>query len=234
MPTIFTLQDLSQIRRAVGRGVVFIAGQEGSAGFVPGVWNGTSEIVLHHLGDTEGDIKADPKSEIALLTTPELTGPAPREADAVGEAPTIEIPMYLSDPSLRDWLSPTGFRSGGQSVRMPVKEHTLIIIPEMALATTDESGNPTRGALAFDGDEWTLDDDTLPAANADLLQYMFSAWRGYFAKPPMTFRGGAGDAKRDIDTVTFTLMHHNAMPAGHKLYTIGDPAGFGIALGGTS
>lgn len=219
----YTLQDLSTILRRIGRGVVFSGP----------VYSPGTALTLTHLGDTEGDIVVNTNAEIATLTTPELTGAAAHEADYVGENPVIEIPMYLSDPALRAKLSPSGQSHAGRSRRSVPIEHTLSILPEALFTAID----PGTGASSVDtisvsaAGVWSRGATTFSAAQSAILAAgAFWAWRGIFSRPPMTYRGGAGDDSKDIDTASFQLMFHPGMPEDHHLYTIGDPTLFGIDL----
>lgn len=152
------LIDLNNILRAIGRGIVFLAGEEGSAGFDFGYWDGASPLTFQQLGDTEGNIVLNPNAATAGLTLPELTGPAMHEADFLGENPTVEIPMVLADPALRSLVNPLSQAHGGQNMRQPVKEHTLIVVPEMVLARADANGILGRAALSYDGEDFLLNE----------------------------------------------------------------------------
>jgi hypothetical protein len=224
MPS-YNLLDLSTVLRSLGRGVVFRAPR----------WNpGDGPLTLTHLGDTEGDISIATNPEMAALTTPELTGPAPVEMDYTGEAPVITFPMYLTDPTLIALVTPTGQASAGRSRRSAPLEHTLVILPEALFLKTDNAGIVSDYTLASSGGNWTLDGVALDSAQLALLAGSFWAWRGVFTTPPRSYRGGAGDARKNIEEVTFTLLHHPTMPEGHHLYTIGDPDDAGIDLDGGS
>lgn len=220
----YNLMDLTTIRRRMGRGVVMYANR----------WDRNGALALTHLGDTEGDIAIATNPEVAALTTPELTGPAAHEADYTGENPMVEIPLYLADPTLLAIVSPTGANSAGATRRRAVQEYTLVILPEALFLVNNESGAPERKQLAFTGGVWTLDGQPLSAEQEELLGLSMWFWRGYFNRPPRSFRGGAGDAGKAIETVSFQAMHNGAMPEGHMLYTIGDPAEAEINLEGES
>lgn len=225
MPS-YNLLDLSTVLRSLGRGVVFRAPR-----WTPG---SSGPLTLTHLGDTEGDIAIATNPEMAALTTPELTGPAPIEMDYTGEAPVITFPMYLTDPALIALVSPTGQASAGRSRRSAPVEHTLVILPEALFLKADGSGIVSDYTLATSAGNWTLDGVALDAAQLALLAGSFWAWRGVFTTPPRSYRGGAGDARKNIEEVTFTLLHHPTMPEGHHLYTVGDPDEAGIDLDGGS
>jgi hypothetical protein len=210
----FTLLDLSTIIRSWGRGVIFRAPR----------WSpGDGPLAMTHLGDTEGDIKIATNAEMASLTLPELTGPAPHEVDYTGEAPTIEIPMFLTDPTHRALVSPSGSANAGRSRRSAPAEHTLAIFPEEVFLKPDGTGIVQAYTLGLSGGAWTVNGVAATAAQLVLLGQVFWAWRVIFSRPPITFHGGAGDARKQIETVTAMLAHHPDMPEGHHLYTIGDP-----------
>jgi hypothetical protein len=224
MPS-YNLMDLATVIRSLGRGVVFRAP----------VWTpADGPLELTHLGDTEGDIVIETNPQVDHLTTPELTGAAPHESDYSGEGPVLQIPMFLADPDLEAIVSPFGFASAGLSRRSQVAEHTLVIFPEGLFVTQGAGVVPSEATLAFAGGAWTLGGEALSAARQAMLGNTFWAWRGAFTRPTKTFHGGAGDARKNIETATFTVMHHPDMPEGHKLYTIGNPFPAGINLDGAS
>lgn len=219
MASNFELKTLAEVLRSYGRGVVFRAER----------WDPETgdPLALVHLGDTEGDIVFNPQAEVTGLTLPELTGPAIHEADSTGENPTLELPLFLADPALYPIVSPNGSAHGGRSNRVAAAEHTLAIFPEALFGESREALVCTNGA-------WTLGGVALTSAQLALLDAALWLWRGFFSRPPRSFKGGAGDARKNIETVTFQVMHHDSMPEGHKLYTTGDPADSGIDLEGGS
>lgn len=220
----YNLLDLTTILRRIGRGVIMRADR----------WDRDVPLALTHLGDTEGDIAIATNPEVAVLTLPELSGPAAHEADYTGENPTIEIPLYLADPALLDIVSPIGSRSAGATRRRGVAEHTLVVFPEALFLKNNEAGAPERKQLAFAGGNWTLDGVALTPDQLDLLGLSIWFWRGYFNRAPRSFKGGAGDASKAIETVSFQAMHHGLMPEGQMLYTMGDPADAEINIEGES
>lgn len=203
------MQDLNAVARSFGRGVVFYSPK----------WNVAEPLELIHLGDTEGDVNVSANAEVAVMTLPELSGPAPHEADYTGEAPTIEIPLYLADPTLLAVVSPGGSAHAGRTVRRPATEYTLVVIPERILIAEDLS----RGVLNFAAGVWTFDGEALTEDQVLGLGQSFWAWRGFFSRPARRFLGGAGDARKQIEAVTFQLMQHPDLPEGHQLFTTGNP-----------
>lgn len=217
------LLDLNAVVRSFGRGVVFYGTR----------WDPTGPLALAHLGDTEGDINIQTNPDIQMLTVPELTGPAGHEADFTGENPVVEIPLYMTDPALFAIVSPSGSKHGGRDRRFAPQEYTLVIFPE-ALFLEVENGAVVRKTVDWPGGNWTFDGAPLDAARETLLGASAWLWRGYFNRPPRRFLGGAGDARKNIETVSFQTLHHPDMPNGHHLYTTGDPFEAGINLEGGS
>lgn len=222
-----TLLDVSGVIASYGRGVVFYADK-----WVPS----DGALSLTQLGVTEGDIVVNPNSSVAGLTLPELTGPAKHDFDYLGEDPAVEIPLYLADPTLIAICSPSGSAHAGRSRRGPVKQYTVMVIPEAIFLTTNAVGivDDTH-VVAFDsGGNWTFDGSPLTADQQTLLDASFWLWRAVFNRPTRRFRGGAGDDKKNIETVSLITMHHPDLPEGHHLYTTGDPFAQDIDLNGMS
>lgn len=220
----YNLIDLAALLRSYGRGVVFYAPR----------WDRTTPLVLTHLGDTEGDIVINTNPEVAALTLPELTGPAAHEVDYMGENPTIEMPLFLAEPSLLAIVSPVGSAHAGRSRRGKVREYTIVIFPEALFLKDNAEGIAQRVSLEFADGAWTLDGVALTPAQQELLDVSFWLWRAYFNRAPRRFLGGAGDARKNIETVSVQGMHHPEMPEGNALYTTGDPAEEDINIEGES
>jgi hypothetical protein len=221
----FLLKDVSGIIASYGRGVVFYSSK----------WDGLTPLAMAQLGVTEGDIVVTPNASTAGLTIPELTGPAKHEVDYIGEAPVVDIPLYLADPALIAICSPSGSAHAGRSRRGPVKEYTLAVIPEALFLDSDSEGIVTDYTVAFDGaGAWTFNGVALTAERQAWLDVSFWMWRAVFNRPPRRFRGGDGDNKKNIEQVTVESMHHPLMPEGHHIYTTGDPFASSIDLNGMS
>ena len=220
------LLDLASVVRSFGRGVVFY-----SDVWIPELG---SPLALTHLGDTEGDIAVQTNPELNALTTPELTGPAKHEIDYTGEAPMVEIPLYLTDPALYAVISPANSKNAGRSRVSAVSEKTLVIFPEKLFLTGNPGDAISDVQISVTAGVWTKDGNALTAAETALLGQSMWFWRGLFNRPPRTFHGGTGDARKQIEACSFEVMHHPDMPEGHKLYTIGDPTTQGIDLDGLS
>jgi acetyl esterase/lipase len=223
-----SLLNLETVLRKIGRGVVMYAVDESGD---PTVWDGTSALLLAHLTDTEGDITMKANGTIAALTLPEIAGDAQFAATYTGEAPTLELPLFIADPDLLPIISPVDDAGAGHIRVREVAERTIVIFPEALFRKTDG----TYAALAYTvGGGWTLGGVAVDAAHQTLLSLTVWAWRGYFERPDRMFKGGHGNDAKNIVTVTFNVMMHPTMPDGQRLYTTGDPALVGIAIDGTS
>lgn len=229
----FDLLNLASVVRSLGRGVVMYATSD-EAGTIPARWDPATALYLQHLGDTEGDIEVATNAKMDALTTPELTGDAPHDMDYSGESPEISVPLYMADPALMAIVSPFGLASAGLSRRAQARENTIVIFPEGLFVESAPGVAPAAGTLAYSAGVWTLGGEPLTAAQTAQLGHTFWGWRGWFTRPPITYHGGAGDARKNIETVTFRVGHHPDMPEGHKLYTIGNPFDFDIDIEGTS
>ena len=221
----YAMQNLNTTLRSIGRGVVFYAPK-----WVPSA----GPLELTHLGDTEGDIALNPNAEVSMLTTPELSGPAPIEADYTGEAPQLEIPLYLADPALLSIVSPGGSAHAGSTVRRAAAEYTLVVFPENLLLGLNDELVLVRKTLSYSGGVWTLGGEALTEEQEAILESAVWCWRCVFNRPPRRFLGGSGDARRNIEATTAMLMQHADLPEGHKLYTHGDPGVVDIDLEGMS
>lgn len=225
----YELLDLETVLRQYGRGTVWYAVDESGN---PTRWDGTSELLLEHLGDTEGDIVFTPNNSVATLTLPEISGGAIHDAIDTGENPTLEFPLFLADPDLLPIVAPRGSASAGHIRVCDVAERTIVVFPEKLFNIT---GGCTYGTLSYTlAEGWKLEGVALTAAQETLLEVSLWLWRGYFTRPTSTFKGGHGDDGKNIETVTFNTMMHAGMPDGHRLYTRGDPATAGILIEGTS
>lgn len=225
MPNL-SLMDVSRILATYGRGVVF----EGPV-WVPA--DGPPSLM--QVGVTEGDIVANPNAVTAGMTFPELTGPAVHEFDYTGENPTVDIPLYLADPAMIAKFSPSGSAHAGRSRRGPVKAHTLLIIPEAIFLQDDNEGIVHDYVVAWDANgAWTFNGQALDDERQRFLDASLWLWKVVFNRPPRRFRGGAGDDKKNIETVSAQTMHHPDLPEGHHLYTTGDPFAAGVDLNGIS
>ena len=228
----YTLLNLDDVLRAIGRGVIFFAtATEAAADRDPILWDMTGELHLKHLGDTEGDISLIPNGTVANLTLPEISGGAPLEATHLGEAPALEFPLFLADPDLLPIISPRGSAHAGYQRVCDVTDITLVLFPEQLFREADCSFEDLEYTTAGG---WKVGGVALTAAQQTMLELTLWLWRGYFERPTLIWRGMPGDDGKNIEAVRFVSMMHSGMPNGHLLWTRGDPNTFGIDLEGTS
>jgi hypothetical protein len=213
-----SLLNLQTLLRKIGRGVIFYA-HDGDG--IPVRWDGTSPLLLQHLGDTEGEIIKQPNFTVANLTLPEISGGAVYEATYTGENPVIDMPLFLADANLLPIVSPTGSASAGLERVEDVAERTVVIFPERFFKRLDAPGYADIGYTT--GGNFTVDGVAITDTQEALLAHALWAWRGYFSRPPRRFRGGHGDDAKNIEVVQFTMMVHPDMPDGERLYTTGNP-----------
>lgn len=207
----FTLANLQDQVRAIGRAVVMIA---------PTRWEPGTKIALQHLADTEGDISVAKNESYVHLQLPELTGPAKHESYVEGEDPVITMPIFIASPDTRALITPTDHASGGYSRRRKVKSRTLVLFPEEMFF--DEASNTYQQLSYSDAGGWELGGEVLTTDQERLLGLSMWFWRGYFTRPSIPFRHG--DAGKTVESVSFQVQHAAYMPEGHMLYTLGDPA----------
>ena len=212
------LNDLDTSKFAIGKGAVFYAD----------AWDFDSDLHtdLSFLGFTEGEIVVEMNETFNMLTLPEYTGDAAHKAFVQGEAPVATIPLFTADPALRAILSPTGGASGGRRRQQPVKEYTLVVLPEELFLDPSDTQEDLALTPNMASDGWELGGTALTEAQEELLGQSAWMWRGYFSKPPLTYRHE--DGGKSVDQCTFTLMYQVLAPNGHRLYTLGDPFDAGI------
>lgn len=225
MATELELITRSPEDKWIGRAAVFIAGTKAGANFTPGYWDGSSELTLKHLCDTEGVVGLDPKESFVYLTTPEQTGAGKHKGFVEGEDPLVEIPAFNGDPELLAIMSGTGNASAGYSRRRPVSELTLVIIPEELLL---DPATKLYGKLSYDGTAWKLNNAALTPAQERLVGQIRWCWRGHFIKPKVEFKHD--EAGKAMGTAQFQLMIDLTKPEGEMLYTTGDPKEKGINI----
>lgn len=206
----FTLTNLDNVSRQLGRGVVFYALK----------WNGTAPLTMTHLGDTEGPITVNPNSSLSTLTAPEVRGTQILSAYEDGLSPTIDMTLFLATAAMRDIVSPTGSGSMGYTRRRPVTEYTIAIFPEQLLWDPTTSTYKVLGHTAAGG--WTLNAVALSAEQTRLLGLSVWAWRGHWTRPPITYNHA--DAGKSVDSVQFQVMADDTKPDGEQLITLGSPA----------
>lgn len=226
------LQELTIAAAAMGRGAVLIgvtdayyAGEEVVIGDTQR-WQNDSPLRLAHLGNTEGPIELASEPAFSELTFQELTGPMPHRRLYDGESLTVTLPLFFADPDLRAIASPTGTASGGYGRQRPVREHTLVIVPEQLMYdTATDSFLPLTYSTA---NGFQVGGQALSEEQERLLGLSVWIWRGSFGRQLASF--DHADAGKTIVPVEFTGMYAEEFPDGHRLFTLGDPTLAGIDL----
>jgi hypothetical protein len=208
-------------QRDIGRSRVFYA-VTAAAGTVPLQWDGTTELFLTWLCDTEGAVVLTPNMTIDRLMAPELTGEAALRAKVKGERPVLEIPAIYASPATRALLSPTGNASGGYSTGRPVREMTLVVFPEELFFNSvtnlfDLSLDPNGGTWLLGGTAITL----ATARKQALFGLTTWLWKCFPTKAPFGFSDE--EHGKSVQSVEVECMMDLTKPEGHMLYTIGNP-----------
>lgn len=227
------LEALSVAAAQMGRGAVLIGVKPT---YVPGAlvtiadcerWDGVGPLNLAHVGNTEGNIEVAADVAISELTFPEYTGPAAHKRYYDGEGVRVTIPFFFAEPRLRAICSPTGRASGGYERQRPVREHTLVIVPEQLMY---DPADDAFEALTWTAGVWAVGGTPLTEEQERLLGLALWFWRGSFSRQLPSFIHENGG--KTINPVEFTAMHAEEFPDGNHLYTLGDPADESIDLAG--
>lgn len=228
------LEALRVAAAQMGRGAVLIG--VGGA-YTPGDlvtvgdterWDGSGPLNLAHVGTTEGEIAIAADVALSELTFTEYTGPAAHKRYYDGEGVTITIPFHFADPRLRAICSPIGQASGGYSRQRPVREHTLVIVPEQLLY--DPSSNDFEALTWAAGTGFQVGGSPLTEEQTRLLGLSMWFWKGSFGRQLPSFNHDNGG--KTINPVEFSVMHSPEFPEGNMLYTLGDPTTEQIDLAG--
>lgn len=168
------------------------------------------------LGAVEGTITVNAPQTMNPLTAPELTGEVPHQTTIVFGAVNVTVPAILGDPAIWAKISPTGKKSGGNSIPQKVLETSVLIIPRSEVG----------GGLEWDvpGTQWqrTAGNGVLAAVGAAAApKNAVWLWRAYATFGAMPYSYGNGG--KVITEVVFTAMFDATKPEDHKIFTIGDP-----------
>lgn len=159
---------------------------------------------------TEGEIVPSTPQTLNRLTAPELTGDVAHDAWVTPGQTTVTVPVIYTGATQLASLSATGSASAGHTSPQRPTYTSLVLFPLKEMSTADP---PT---ISYDGLTWT------PAAPANALWF----WKVVPQRPDlrMAFDNGG----KIILPVTFEVFFDNARPAGHKLFTHGNPVTAGI------
>lgn len=224
----YTLVALNEAALEIGKAVILYATE----------WDGTADLTLTHLGDTEGAVVFDAQEAIGRLNLPEVYGPGSVRSWVVGADPTLTAPMFLATPALRTLLSPTGDGLIGSGARRPTVRKTLVVFPQTLYynATTGKNDAKIRFTTALGWEksaEASGDPDAFAALTADetrLLGLSIWIWAAYADRPTVTFEATVEDVVKNIEQVTFHAERPTATALDGAMVMIGDPADYNIDI----
>jgi hypothetical protein len=223
----YTLTQLNEAALELGKGSIFYANK----------WDGLTDLTLTHLGDTEGAVTFSANEQIGGLQLPEVYGPGNVRAFTVGAEPSLEAPLFLATPALRDIINPTGDGKIGSPGRRPVREYTVVVMPQ-ALYYNSVTGRYDAKVQYVTGTGWRKSAvasggaDNFQALSADetrLLGLSIWMWNGYWSRPPVTFEATVENVVKNIEQATFTAMPNYAVLGG-IMVTMGSPLAHGIVI----
>jgi hypothetical protein len=227
--TTAATRDIRSWSYEIGKARVFFAtATDSGTDLDPIKWDGTTPLYLKELGLLEGEPTWSPNGETNPLTLPEYLGPAPIKVNYTGEAPVLELPMYLADPALLSIVSPTGGPGAGYESQQPVARRTLVVFPE-ALFRND-AGGPLLSLTYTTADGWEVGGVAVTAEQERLLGLSLWLWSGFFSRPAIPFR--FGDGGKALTSTEFSVIADLDLdfPEGSWLYWIGDPADAAIDI----
>jgi hypothetical protein len=223
----YTLITTATSERHIGRAALFYAL----------AWDGTADLTLTHLGDTQGSVEFNRNAEYGHLRAVEVTGQAKLRSKLKGEDPVLTVEnVWWGRAALLDIVTGKSSASGGYTRQRDPIYRTLIVFPEEIFIdpTTQLPGtlrNTIGGGWQFIGSDGGSP-GALTAEQTRLLAHTTWIWKGYFEEPNIPFNdANAGEA---LAPVTFNAVHNDglsgAIPNGHLLYTIGDPTAEGVDI----
>lgn len=219
-----TLEALNEAALEIGKASILYAAE----------WNGTVNLALTHLGDTEGAVKFTANESIGGLKLPEIYGEGLVRAYVTGADPVLTAPVFLADPELRAIISPTGDGLIGSGGRRAVTRYTLAIMPT-ALYFDPDTGKNDAG-VNFDGTDWKKVTEAVPAGRAlttdetRLLGLSIWIFSGYWERPAFTYEATVNDVVKNIEECTFHALRSTAAALEGTLAVIGDPADYDIDI----
>lgn len=160
---------------------------------------------------TEGAINVTAPQNLNRLTAPELTGEVAHDAWVIPGQITVTVPVIYTGAAQLASLSAHGSASEGYSGPQRPTYTSLVLIPLMEMNTGVDPAT-----ISYDGVTWA------PAAPANSLWF----WKVVPQRPDLSMAFDNGG--KIILPVTFEVFYDNARPAGHRLFTVGDPVAAGI------
>lgn len=232
----FSLEALNEAALELGKGVILYAvDNEGD----PVEWDGTADIDLAHLGDTQGVIKFTSNEQLGTLKLPEVYGDAALRAYVTGADPVLTAPLFLATPSLRQLISPTRNGLIGSGSRTPVARWTLVVLPQALFYDETDPIPGNKADISFSGSAWTKKTYDQPEGRAlttdeerllGLGIWMFS---GYWERPPVTYEATVNDVVVNVEECTFHVLRSTAALLQGTLAIVGLPEDYDIDIAPT-
>jgi hypothetical protein len=227
----YGLRTTATSERHIGRAAIF---------YKRPAWDGTTDLTLTHLGDTQGGVEFNRNAEYGILRATEVTGPAKLRVKLKGEDPVLTIEnVWWGRAALLDLVTGKSSASGGFTRQRDPIYVTVWILPEEIFidAETQLPGTlhyTSGGGWTFTGSQPGDTPEALTDEQDRLLAHSILIPKAYFDEPNIPFSdANAGEA---LAPVTINVVHNDglngAIPNGNLLYTIGDPTreGFDIEI----
>jgi hypothetical protein len=224
----YTLATLNTAALEIGKATILYAPE----------WNGTTDLTLTHLGDTEGAVAFTSNESIGGLRLPEHYGEGLISAFATGADPVLTAPLFLATPALRTLIAPTADNVIGAGGRRPVVRYTVVVMPQALYynAVTGRYDAKVRYTTASGWQKSAVasgDADVFAALATDetrLLGLSIWMWSGYWERPPVTFEATVEDVVKNIEEATFRALRPTAAVLLGRMVTLGSPAAHSIII----
>lgn len=218
-----TLSTLDETALEIGKGRIFYAtsgDEDENTGLLESQeWDGTTDLELAHLGDTQGPVRFNAQESIGALKLPEHYNEGVIRAYVTGADPVLNAPLLLANPGLRRMISPSGDTIIGSGTRSEAAYHTLVIMPERLFFDPGTKKNTATIAYLPAGWRKFTVADPSPAGRVltdeELRLLGLTIWipSGYWERPPVTFEAIVNDAVVNVEECTF----HARRPAADVL-----------------
>ena len=228
----FNLLEIWQQSYDIGRPTIYVAGTGTYPDEIPAYWDGSDELALFHLGNTEGTVQLEPNVEFSNLTLTENTGPAIIKSYMTGTSPTFTVGVF-GDPRMLKLINPAAQASLGSSRQTLVRPHTLWIAPEQLFISSVPGQPDQKVPVTYTGGVWEKNGNPFTAEEQRLFDMSVFCWKVRF--DPFMPKYAHEEGGKSLTEITGTLMHDVTKPEGHMQCTLGaELAGSGIELGGES
>lgn len=233
-----TISTLNEAALELGKGVIYYATtgevNEDTGLYESAEWDGTTDLELAHLGDTQGAIVFNANESVGTLKLPEHYNEGVIRAYVTGADPVLTAPIFLAHPGLRDLVSPSGDGLIGSGSRREVAYHTLVIMSEAL--HYDEGTRKNNATIAYTPAGWRKITQADPAGRVltedeeRLLGMTIWVFSGYWERPPVTFEATVNDVVVNVEECTFHGRRPSADVLDGVMALIGLPADYDIDI----